>query len=35
MVFAAEISGVWGLIIYRQNGLENKFPMVYYMSQKI
>jgi hypothetical protein len=34
LVLPFEIFGIWGLVIYRWKGLENTFPMVYYMSQK-
>jgi hypothetical protein len=33
LVLLVEIFGIWGLVIYRWKGLENTFPMVYYMSQ--
>jgi hypothetical protein len=29
-----EILGIWGLLIYRWEGLEITFPMMYYMPPK-
>jgi hypothetical protein len=30
-VLPNKVLGIWGLLIYRWKGLENTFPMVYYM----